>query len=265
MLSVALYIVSLGIIFILGTLLFFIAQWKKDNSIIDICYGLFFIITAWTLAYLKLRIAPLSLSTLIILILITIWGIRLSMRIYKKNSGKSEDFRYKAWRDTWMKKGKVYYYLRTYFQIFILQGIVVSIVLLPFTVSLGIQSNPTLSMFIGILIWCIGFYFESVGDKQLDHFIKSKSEHKGTIMKTGLWKYTRHPNYFGEATMWTGLALIALFSGSFWYVSLSPILITYLLLFVSGIPMLEKKWKGNEDWEVYKKKTSAFIPLPPKE
>ena len=109
----------------------------------------------------------------------------------------------------------------------------------------------------------VGFFFEVLGDKQLDTFIKDPNK-KSTIMQTGLWKYTRHPNYFGESTMWWGLALIALIGSSSILVVLSPILITYLLLFVSGIPMLEKKWDGIPEWEVYKKKTSTFFPLPPR-
>jgi steroid 5-alpha reductase family enzyme len=153
---------------------------------------------------------------------------------------------------------------RSYLQIFILQGLIISLVLLPFTVSLSSTSNSSSWVFFALILWIIGFCFEAIGDKQLDRFIKSDDPHKGTIMKTGLWKYTRHPNYFGESTMWWSLAIIALSSGVSFIVLLSPILITYLLLFVSGIPMLEKKWEGNEEWEAYKKKTSAFFPLAPK-
>jgi len=200
----------------------------------------------------------------IIIILITIWGIRLAYRIFMKNKNKPEDFRYASWRTTWMRKGLMYYYARAYLQIFILQGLIISIVLLPFTLSLSTTSSPTYLLLIGVIIWIIGFTFEAVGDRQLDRFITSKSTHKGTIMKTGLWKYTRHPNYFGESTMWFGIALIALSTGASYLVLLSPFLITFLLLKVSGIPMLEKKWDGVPEWEVYKAKTSAFIPLPQK-
>ena len=264
MIPFAFYIISLIIIIILGTILFFVAQMKKDNSIVDIAYGLGFIVTSYLTTLLIFKNSALTGHSFIILILITIWGIRLSLRIYRKNKGKSEDFRYKAWREEWTKKGMAYYYLRTYFQIFILQGIVISLVLLPFTQSISSFENARGLMFFGLILWIVGFCFEVIGDKQLDRFIKSKSEHKGTIMKTGLWKYTRHPNYFGESTMWCGLSFIALSSGASLIVLLSPILITFLLLKVSGIPMLEKKWEGNEEWEAYKRKTSAFIPLPPK-
>lgn len=259
--STALYITSLIITLGVTTLLFFIAQFKKDNSIIDIAYGLTFIAVAWELASTNAR--PLTPTSMLILFLITLWGLRLSRRIYMKNRGKGEDFRYQSWRKTWLARGKRYYFARTYLKIFILQGVIISIVLLPFTLTLTNSSQPHSPLLIGLVVWLIGFFFEVLGDKQLDTFIQKKNK-TSTIMKTGLWKYTRHPNYFGESTMWFGIAYIAYTSGASFFGFLSPFLITYLLLFVSGIPMLEKKWEGIPEWEVYKAKTSAFIPLPPK-
>ncbi len=260
--SIALYITSLIIILGLTTTLFFIAQFKKDNSIIDIAYGLTFIVSAYMLASKKLELHTLAPASMLILLLITIWGIRLAYRIYSKNKGKPEDFRYQSWRMMWMKKGLKYFYARAYLQIFILQGVIISIVLLPLTLSLTRSSLSNSFLLAGLVIWILGFLFEMIGDKQLDTFIQNKNK-VGTIMKTGLWKYTRHPNYFGESVMWFGLAFISYSSGVSLFVFLSPILITYLLLFVSGIPMLEKKWNGIPEWEAYKQKTSAFIPLPP--
>lgn len=229
----------------------------------DIGYGIGFIVTAYLLAALKLSMFPLTVFSSLILLLITIWGIRLSYRIYSKNKGKGEDFRYKAWREEWSKKSLFYYFVRSYLQIFVLQGLIISIVLLPFSLSLAEASTSSSFIFIGLLLWILGFYFEATGDRQLDTFIKNKKK-VGTIMKSGLWKYTRHPNYFGESTMWWGIALIALSGSASLLVLASPLLITYLLLYVSGIPMLEKKWAGIPEWEVYKKKTSAFFPLPTK-
>lgn len=264
MIPIAYYLLSLIIVLTFTTLLFFIAQIKKDNSIIDIAYGIGFIVTAFTLTLFKLQDSPLSASSILILLLITIWGVRLSYRIYMKNRGKSEDFRYQGWRNEWNKKGTVYYYARAYLQIFILQGLIISLVLLPFTLSLSTTMLPNIFTLVGLLVWTLGFCFEAFGDLQLDRFIKNTNPHKGSIMKTGLWKYTRHPNYFGESTMWWGLAIMSISVGTSYLTLLSPIIITYLLLFVSGIPMLEKKWQGIPEWEVYRKKTSPFFPLPPK-
>ena len=229
--SLTLYTLSLVIVLIYTTILFFIAQKKKDNSIIDIAYGIGFIVTAYTLAIIRLTMSPLSIYSFLILVLITIWGVRLSYRIYQKNKGKPEDFRYAQWRLEWKKRGNLCYIARSYIQIFALQGFVISIVLLPFTLSLSLYGLPTNFVWIAVLVWMVGFFFEVLGDKQLDTFIKDPNK-KSTIMQTGLWKYTRHPNYFGESTMWWGLALIALIGSSSILVVLSPILITYLLLFV---------------------------------
>jgi steroid 5-alpha reductase family enzyme len=259
--SIALYITSLIITLGVTTLLYFIAQYKKDNSIIDIAYGLTFIAVAYELVSMQSR--ALAPASMVILFLITVWGLRLAYRIFIKNRGKGEDFRYQSWRKEWLRHGARYYFARTYLQIFILQGIIISIVLLPFTLTLTRASESNSLLLVGLAVWALGFFFEVIGDKQLDAFIKNKNK-TSTIMKTGLWKYTRHPNYFGESTMWFGIAFIAYSSGVSFLVFLSPILITYLLLFVSGIPMLEKKWDGIPEWEVYKAKTSAFIPLPPK-
>lgn len=259
------YIQSLAITLIYTTLLFYFAYKKSNNSIIDTGYGLGFIISSTIIFYLSYILDPISIYSIIILSLIIVWGTRLSYRIYTKNKNKPEDFRYATWRELWAKKGAAYFYIRSYLQIFILQGLIISIVLLPLSVALLAKMTVDVNIWIyaGIGIWIVGFLFESIGDYQLDAFIKNPDPTKGSIMKTGLWKYSRHPNYFGESSMWWGLSCIAYGSTGVYFAFISPLLITFLLLFVSGIPMLEKKWKGNSEWEDYKKRTSPFIPLPP--
>lgn len=116
---------------------------------------------------------------------------------------------------------------------------------------------------LGLLMWGVGFFFEAVGDYQLRVF-KNDPKNKGKIMTTGLWQYTRHPNYFGEVTMWWGIFLIATHVPFAWVSLVSPVVITILILGVSGIPMLEKKYEGNAQFEAYKRRTSAFFPLPPR-
>jgi steroid 5-alpha reductase family enzyme len=141
-----------------------------------------------------------------------------------------------------------------------------SLVLLPFTLAISSDLKNdygyTYMLVSGLALWVLGFFFEAVGDAQLDNFLKHKHEHGPQIMKTGLWKYSRHPNYFGESSMWTGVALIAFGATSSLFTFVSPFLITLLLLFVSGIPVIERKREGNKEWEEYKQKTSSFIPLP---
>jgi steroid 5-alpha reductase family enzyme len=114
-----------------------------------------------------------------------------------------------------------------------------------------------------VCVWVIGFFFESVGDAQLSRFIKDPAN-KGKLMQSGLWKYTRHPNYFGEVTQWWGLWIIALSVSYGWLGIIGPLTITTLILKVSGIPLLEKSMEGNPEFQEYKKRTSVFFPLPPK-
>lgn len=260
----SIYTTILTILGLYATTLFIIASLKKDNSIMDIAYGPAFLVASYGVTFTALTLSPLPSHSVIILLFITVWALRLATRIYRKNKGKPEDFRYKAWRDSWMLKGKAYFYTRSYLQIFLLQAFVVSIVLLPFTLTIQNTGQFTVLSYLGIGLWCVGFLFESLADAQLDQFIKDPNPLKGLIMRSGLWRYSRHPNYFGESLMWWSIALIAWSVTSSLFVFLSPILITYLLLFVSGVPMLEKRWEGNAEWEEYKNKTSVFLPLPPK-
>ena len=145
-----------------------------------------------------------------------------------------------------------------------LQGIFLFLIVLPVLyINAHAPDSSGLLPYLGIILWLIGFYFESKGDSQLAQFLK-KPENAGKLMTEGLWQYTRHPNYFGEALMWWGIFLIALDCTGGVFTIIGPIVITCLLLFVSGIPMTEKRYAGRADFEEYKKKTSAFIPWPPK-
>jgi len=239
---------------------FIIALLKKDNGVADIAYGGGFMLLAGLTYYL----APETPTSLIVSALTFIWGTRLSLRILKRNWNRPEDFRYAKWRSDWGSS----FVVRSFLQVFMLQGLIIFMVALPVTLT-NTAAIPgyTLLTVIGLALWVIGFSFESIGDAQLDAFIK-KPENKGKIMDQGLWRYTRHPNYFGEALMWWSMALIAvsvledplLIAFAF----LSPLLITFLLLKVSGVPMLEKKMAGNPAWEVYAKKTSVFVPWFPR-
>lgn len=257
------YTLSFILSLLFTTLIFSLALRIKNNSIMDIGYGLCFIFTSIILSYIAITQNGLPFISLLLLFLILIWGSRLAMRIYKRNKNKEEDFRYAVWRIEWSRYGKLYCILRSYLQIYVLQAFIISLVLLPFTLSLTGTTISVLSC-IGILLWMLGFFFEAVGDAQLDSFIAKRNKHGLRFLTTGLFAYTRHPNYFGESMMWLGLATISFGGGSSFIVYLSPLLITTLLLFVSGIPMVEKRWRGDKEWEAYAKKTNAFLPFPPK-
>ncbi len=234
---------------------FFISLIKKRNDVADIAWGLGFMLMAWVSFFLS---GDFHIRGLIAGVLISIWGLRLAFHIYGRNKNKTEDYRYLAWREEWGK----WFYLRSYFQVYILQGALLFLIIFP-TLIINNSINYPLGVLdiLGIIVWIIGFYFESVGDSQLAQFIKNP-ENKGKLMQTGLWAYTRHPNYFGEVVQWWGLWLIALSIPNGWLGIIGPITITFLILKVSGIPMLEKKMEQNIEFAEYKRKTSMFIPLP---
>jgi steroid 5-alpha reductase family enzyme len=235
---------------------FIISLLIKRNDIADIAWGLGFVAIVIFLFITQTS----TLQSNIVYILTLIWGIRLAIHIGFRTKGKPEDFRYKKWRDEWGK----YFVLRSYLQVYLLQGFFMWIISLPIIVVTMAQ-NQAISPFIlsGSIIWLIGFAFESIGDYQLMLFIKQR-QNKSDIMQTGLWKYTRHPNYFGEVLVWWGIFIMVLpIEYGIWTI-ISPITISFLLLYVSGIPMLEAKYKDNLAFQDYKKRTSAFFPMLPK-
>ncbi|MBN2604255.1 MAG: DUF1295 domain-containing protein [Bacilli bacterium] len=244
------------IIFSYFLVFFIVATIIKNNSIVDIGWGFGFVLTAWILFFIH---QDFTVSKIIINMMVSLWGLRLFYHILKRNLFEEEDFRYAAWRKAWGK----YVIPRAFLQVFMLQG------LFMFVVGIGVfvfnTGNYELSAlsYVGIAIFLIGYFFESVGDSQLKKHIADPSK-KGTLLTTGLWKYTRHPNYFGEAVIWWGIFITVITAGLPWYVIISPIAITYLLRFVSGVPMLEKKMKHANGWDAYEKVTNAFIPWFPK-
>jgi steroid 5-alpha reductase family enzyme len=244
-------------VFIFMSFVYVLAWIKKDNSIVDIAWGIGFILVA----VLTFVLQPGWLSRhLLVTALVAIWGTRLAAHIALRKKGKGEDFRYAKWRKNWGK----WFYIRSFFQIYMLQGIFLLIIAYPvLLVNHSDKEGLELPDILGFIVWLIGFVFEAVGDFQLSQF-KKKAENKGKIIRQGLWKYTRHPNYFGEVTIWWGTFLIGLSVENGWTAIVSPLMITFLLLRVSGIPMLEKKYKGNKEFEDYAKRTSAFFPWLPK-
>lgn len=239
--------------------MFVVAQVLRNNSIVDIGWGIGFIIVAYVTFY---RCKGIEFQHELISFIITLWGVRLAGYIFIRNWGKGEDFRYAQWRKEWGKSATI----RAFFQVFMLQGFLMFLVSLPIIIVNSTQSiEPKLNFLhgIGALVWLGGFAFEAIGDAQM-YLFKTDPHHKGKVMRYGLWKFTRHPNYFGEVAQWWGVFLIAVPSG-LWYVSLiSPVLITYLILKVSGITMLEEKYKGNAEYEEYQRTTSAFFPWIPR-
>ena len=231
----------------------------KNASIADIVWGSGFVLITWTAFFTVNR--PLDIRQALLLGIPTFWGLRLSLHLFRRNHGKPEDERYKAMRAQ-HTTGFEWISLVT---VFGLQGVLMFIVSLP--VQLG-QLEPSAPLgwlaYGGLALCGVGLFFEVVGDWQLVQFTKNAAN-KGKTMNTGLWRYTRHPNYFGDSCVWWGLGLIALQTPYGVWGLLGPALITYLLTQVSGVPMLEKAMlKRNPAYKDYQAVTSAFIPWPPK-
>jgi steroid 5-alpha reductase family enzyme len=242
------------------TVWYVVALIKKDNSVADIAWGLGFVLVA-ACSFLFWRTA-LSLP-LLATSLVAVWGLRLSIHILARNRRKGEDPRYAAWRAKWGRS----FVWRSYLQVFLLQGFFLIVISAPIVfVNVSPLSPPGWGFpwwLAGLLVWIAGFVFEAVGDAQLARF-KRDPANKGKIMDRGLWKYTRHPNYFGESLMWWGIFVIALEAPYGWITIASPLLITFLLVKVSGVPMLERRYAGNPDFQAYARRTSAFVPWLPK-
>jgi steroid 5-alpha reductase family enzyme len=196
----------------------------------------------------------------LVFVCVTIWGLRLSYHIARRNLKKPEDYRYAEWRKQWGK----WFVPRSFAQVFLLQAALTVIVAMP---ALAVMQNVDVLWSVwavtGLLIWIIGFVFESTSDRQLKVFLRNRKD-KTEVMQTGLWKYSRHPNYFGEVTQWWGLFVVALSTPRGWWAVLGPLTITFLIVKVSGVPLLEEKMKKNPAYQKYAARTSMFIPRIPK-
>lgn len=245
------------IIWVYMSALFIIAHIKRNNSIADSGWGIGFIIIA---LFTLMRTGLYLPRHLLVTALVLLWGIRLSGYITWRNWGKGEDPRYVEFRKRWGAWALLFSYL----EVFMLQGgllIVVasSIIVINTSITPGIHFLDIL----GASIWLIGLVFEALGDVRLYNFLHNPIN-KGRVMKYGLWSYTRHPNYFGEVCIWWGIWLIALAVPYGVWTIISPLTITTLLLFVSGIPLAEKQLEHLPEFQQYQKETSVFFPLPPK-
>jgi steroid 5-alpha reductase family enzyme len=232
---------TLGLVILgLMILLWLLSLMLKNSSIVDIFWGTGFVIVAW--ATFLLTPEGFMPRKLLLSILVTVWGLRLSLHILRRNWGKPEDFRYQTWR----KEAGTAWWWRSLFKVFLLQGILLWIIATPLLAA-QISAQPDHMTWLDILalpVWLIGFFFEAVGDWQLARF-KANPANKGKVMQTGVWRYTRHPNYFGDAAQWWAYYLIALAAGGWWTI-FSPILMTTLLMRVSGVTLLEKTLKEDK-------------------
>jgi steroid 5-alpha reductase family enzyme len=243
---------------------FFSAGWllslaRHDVSTVDVQWGLAFVLVAAIGAFLGGGAAP---RRVLLLLLVGIWGARLAWHIHRRNRGKGEDYRYAAMRE---RHGSRFPWV-SLFTVFLLQGALALFIALPLLAAAAAPEPPALGVWdlAGLLLWTVGFLFEAVGDAQLARF-KADPAHRGRVMDRGLWRYTRHPNYFGDATLWWGLFLVACATPGGWKTVASPLVMTFLLLKVSGVALLEKGLaRTKPGYADYVARTSAFLPWFPR-
>jgi steroid 5-alpha reductase family enzyme len=253
------YLTLAAVIFGLMTLLWIVSLAIKNSSIVDIFWGTGFVIFAWV-AFL-LTPQGVFIRKILLSLLVTLWGMRLTLHILVRNWGKPEDFRYQAWR----KAAGASWWWRSFFKVFLLQGVLLMVIATPLLATQldSLHSQLTWIDYLAIVLWLVGFFFETTGDWQLARF-KANPANKGKLLTTGVWRYSRHPNYFGDSAQWWAYWLISLAAGA-WWTFFSPVIMTGLLLRVSGVSLLEKTLKETKPgYAEYAETTSEFIPWFPR-
>ncbi len=229
---------------------------RSDVSIVDIVWGMGFVLVAWT----SWAVRDAGERSLWIPVLTTVWGVRLSGYLTWRNHGKPEDHRYAAMRE---KHGTAFRWI-SLFTVFLLQGLILFLVSMPQQLAQAYREDRVALLITGIVLFSVGFCFETVGDWQLARF-RRNPENKGRVLNTGLWRLTRHPNYFGDFCVWWGLGVLSLSCGAPVLVLASCVLMSILLLRISGVALLEKSLVSRRDgYAEYIRRTSAFFPWPPR-
>ena len=251
------YLVVLLAILFVSLLGWLFSLAKRNVTIVDSLWSLFFLVAAIVFSVIEY---PLSNRGMLVFCLVLIWSLRLSIYLTIRNWNKPEDYRYQTIRSN----NEPNFELKSLYKVFILQGLLAWIISLP--LYSGISSDVAINWIdlCAVILWFIGFIFEAVGDFQLSKFKsnehKSPGQKERLVLDTGLWRYTRHPNYFGNFCIWWSFYLFALASGDWWYL-FSPVLMSFLLLKISGVAMLEKTITNRRpDYAEYIKQTNAFFP-----
>lgn len=249
------WVAGTGAVLTAMAVLWLVSLRLRDASIVDVAWGLGFVLSIWV--YWALGPEPGARQWLL-LALVTVWGLRLSGYIFWRNHGTGEDRRYVAMRET---HGERFWWV-SLFTVFGFQGLLIGVIALPL---LAVQADAASSLgvfdAVGTILWAIGFAFEAGGDAQLARF-KADPANRGKVLNRGFWRYTRHPNYFGDAVQWWGFWTIAL--GASWglWTVVSPIVMTVFLVAISGVAMLEKDiGERRPEYQQYVESTPAFVPF----
>ncbi len=250
------YLLGLAVLLVVGAVVWGLSVSRRDVSIVDSLWPIMFLIAALTYYFTLPGTGPRSA---LVVALVAIWALRLFAYITWRNWGEEEDRRYQKIREN----NEPNFWIKSLYIVFGLQGVIAWVVSLPLLAALASPSALNALDYLGIGLWLVGMAFEAGGDFQLARF-KADPDNKGKVMDSGLWRYTRHPNYFGNACVWWGLGLIAVAGGAWWSV-ISPVIMTFLLLKVSGVSLLEEDISDRRPkYADYVARTNAFIPGPPK-
>jgi steroid 5-alpha reductase family enzyme len=235
------------------TLWFVAARLRARLDTVDMAWGGGFVVAAWAIVA-----QHAELRTVVVAILVSLWGLRLFRHIFRRARRSGEDPRYSEMAKKW--RGNVW--TNAYFKIFLLQGFLVWVISLPIVYAAGnILKGWNWLLWLGVALWLFGFVFEALADRQLAKFI-SNPRNKGKVLQTGLWRYSRHPNYFGEIAQWWAIGVIALGTSFGWIGLAGPLMLTALIVFVSGIPPIENRKKSDPKYREYMQHTSPLVPLP---
>lgn len=224
----------------------------RNHGLVDIAWGLGIGLASTVLACQTPELGSLQLA---MTLLVGFWSLRLSVYLLLRNWGRPEDFRYAEWRRQW---GSCWWW-RSLFQVYLLQGCLQLVIAIP--VLLVFRAGPSSLGWLGVMgaiVAVIGLILETVADAQKAHF-KRKPENRDRLIMTGLWRYSRHPNYFGEAVFWWGIGIMSTSVAWGWIGLLTALFMNWLLLNVSGVPLLEAKWEGRPEFEEYRKRTNRFV------
>jgi len=242
-----------GVLLLLVAVVFWLfSLWRNDVSIVDSLWSLMFLLVALAYAAISGDSGP---REVLVLALVAVWALRLSAYISWRNHGEPEDYRYQEIR----ANNEPGFRYKSFYIVFVLQAVLAWVISLPLAGAISGQPDIGFLDYAGVALFLAGLFFEAVGDLQLSRFRKDP-ENAGKVLDTGLWRYTRHPNYFGNFTLWWGFYLVALSAGAWWTI-VSPLLMTFLLLKVSGVALLEKDiGERRPRYQQYIRRTNAFFP-----
>ncbi len=241
-------------VLILMHVFFLLGVWRKNFGLVDVAWGLGFIVISLVSYFYHFN----SAKNAVVLFLVLLWGLRLSLYLLGRNWNAPEDHRYQEMRKSWGKFPS----LHAYFKVFLFQGLLMFLISLPITAGM-MKADQNLSWIniIGVMVFFFGWIYESFADRYLKKF-KANPENRGKICTSGPWNLSRFPNYFGEITLWYGIYLAAL-SPSTWWTIIGPLTINLFILKVSGVPLLEKKYKERPEYHEYAARVPRLIPFTP--